>query len=90
MIKFLKLLYCGIFGHKLCLLRVYPEVECERIYCERCKGEWSRNKMLEKMTGDSCVVKWSYDVAKMHTDMETAEEIINQYNKEQLSKKEKK
>jgi len=93
MIRFLKLLWCGLFGHKLVLLRIYSDVDCERLYCPRCKGEWGHNKRLKEMILEmkrkgmntdeigeiSCIRKWDKELAAIHQDPETAEEIIKKY-----------
>jgi len=79
--KFLKMLRCIIFGHRLAVLRIYPELDSTRLYCEKCKGEWVRNKQLQ------LTVKWDKDLAAIHFDLDSAEAIIAQYNKEQHDKK---
>ena len=74
--KLIKLLMCGVFHHKIILLRKYPDLKCKRIYCKRCKGEWGVNE-LEKI-----VIEWDAELAELHKDNESAQDILNAIKKD--------
>ena len=72
MIKWFKRLWCAIFTHDLIMLRKYPDSDCSRLYCKRCNDEFGYNKALKVM------VRWDADLAEIHEDRATAEEVLDE------------